>query len=780
MAEQMATGGNAFYKIAVSGQPDVVSDAPDDTLNLASATGAGAGITIATNATTDTVTVALAAGGVYDLTNDAAFLAAYNAGTDCTSILQNILTNLLSWGYDSIYIPYRTGKTVKCANQLLVPAEVSIYRHRKAKLEYTGTADQVFVIVGAANTYNGNVYIDLEVVRTTPAVWASKPNDTGILLHSPNFSKLFVGADMFTNGVVVQAGTQPASWLDIQLYLIRDAKFGLTFYTTANNVNSYINEIRLSHADGEFNISTDCHLINPYVAGSSFPVGIRFRSDFNASPFDNHYHEKPCFELNGGGHYGYVAPYQFDGSVNTLVARNIRQESGGTTGLIRHVSGVAHSIDMHIGYTDSTFKLADMYDSVAGQNYFSNVRIWGTQFPGSGGGNTWRSPNLGAVSNQYDAAGRIYVPGFYWHSSADNTRQKRSIGTANTISSDSIEIVDTDAIGLLIQLGDCRMFRVRPVVKSGGANLRQGFIPWNEALTQRHAPAYLTANVTLGAITSFNYWQGGKYDTDPTITVPGGTGLVLGAITRDGNGAITNVAVVSGGSGFTNGATANIVSNDKHWIQGPGFQEDEISWYGCYYDNGANPQGYSVWVREGVKYVEWRGRATGGSVHLAGFVIESLDGNPITARSWFGGYSDFVKRKIAFDPNGVSLKGSFAQGEVLEYDGRSIVGEPTGFSYRGGTAWDQILPSSSLQPLDAELTALAGLTSAADTLAYFTGSGTAGTTTLTGYGRSLIDDANAPAARSTLGLGTGATLNISVGTSAPGSPSVNDLWVDTN
>lgn len=29
-------------------------------------------------------------------------------------------------------------------------------------------------------------------------------------------------------------------------------------------------------------------------------------------------------------------------------------------------------------------------------------------------------------------------------------------------------------------------------------------------------------------------------------------------------------------------------------------------------------------------------------------------------------------------------------------------------------------------------------------------------------------------------LGTGATKNISVGTSAPGSPATGDLWVDTN
>lgn len=66
---------------------------------------------------------------------------------------------------------------------------------------------------------------------------------------------------------------------------------------------------------------------------------------------------------------------------------------------------------------------------------------------------------------------------------------------------------------------------------------------------------------------------------------------------------------------------------------------------------------------------------------------------------------------------------------------------------------------SNVQAYSASLNSISGLSTVADRMLYTTGSNTYSVTPLTSFARTLLDDTTASAARTTLGLGTLATLN---------------------
>jgi phage-related tail fiber protein len=119
---------------------------------------------------------------------------------------------------------------------------------------------------------------------------------------------------------------------------------------------------------------------------------------------------------------------------------------------------------------------------------------------------------------------------------------------------------------------------------------------------------------------------------------------------------------------------------------------------------------------------------TATTVDLTGqaLALHNLSSNGLFVRT---GAGTVAARAVAASGSGISVS-----------NGNGVSGDPT-------------------LSLSAALSSVGGLTPQADRIAYYTGASTAALATLTTFGRSLIDDADAAAGRTTLGLGSMATQN---------------------
>lgn len=153
----------------------------------------------------------------------------------------------------------------------------------------------------------------------------------------------------------------------------------------------------------------------------------------------------------------------------------------------------------------------------------------------------------------------------------------------------------------------------------------------------------------------------------------------------------------------------------------------------------------------------------------------------------------FVQDEIA----GISVGTTDAYKTITDGTTSAVASGADTFKIRAGTGVTATVTSNDgthgdnvLIGLDAELEALAGVTSAADKVPYFTGSGSASVTDLTSTARSLLDDTSTSAMRTTLGVAIGtdvqaydATLNsiASLGTAADkiAYTTATDTWAET-